>query len=253
MSDFLGRIISNIRDKNGAAHAYIIEGLNASTRQEYVKEFAKAILCESPTEVFAACGRCASCRTIEARTNMDIVHMAMSGKSGYVTEDASNFIARLGLGAYGSHLIGIIDEGDKLSDIVQNKLLKTLEEPSEGTLIIISTTNADNLLSTVKSRCGSIRLADDGSLESTVDLEKFRTRFFYKYRASVDKNITSNDEALELLSRLEDARRDAMLEGGENMLSCAYAIELIEKAREDICKGMHYGKALKRLFLELSK
>ncbi len=253
MRETLRNYISNIREGNGAAHAYIVDGRSKDERDSFVKQFTKALLCVTPLEGYEACGICPSCIQVEAGTSMDVIHMEMGGKSGYLADDASAFMGRLNMGAYGSHLIGIIDEGDKLSEIVQNKLLKTLEEPAEGAIIIISTANSDNLLSTVRSRCILIRLCENDRSEGSVDADKFSNKLFFQYRDALDKDIKSSDDALALLGKLEDRRRDAMLKGGRNASSHADAIELIENARRDIQRGMNYSKALKRLYLELCK
>ncbi len=47
----------------------------------------------------------------------------------------------------------IIDEAELLDNTGQNALLKTLEEPSPGTFIILVTSSEDRLLSTIRSRC----------------------------------------------------------------------------------------------------
>ena len=52
----------------------------------------------------------------------------------------------------------IIHSGQDLSVPAQNKLLKTLEEPNTGVLIIICVTNKNYLLPTITSRCQNIIL-----------------------------------------------------------------------------------------------
>lgn len=47
----------------------------------------------------------------------------------------------------------IVDEAELLDAIGQNHLLKILEEPPIGTLIILVTSNEDRLLPTIRSRC----------------------------------------------------------------------------------------------------
>jgi len=47
----------------------------------------------------------------------------------------------------------IIDEAELLAHEGQNALLKTLEEPSPGTFIILVTSSEDRLLPTIRSRC----------------------------------------------------------------------------------------------------
>lgn len=58
----------------------------------------------------------------------------------------------------------IISQADKMNDSAANSLLKTLEEPSANTVIILTTSRHDALLPTIVSRCQSVRfelLRDD--------------------------------------------------------------------------------------------
>jgi len=51
----------------------------------------------------------------------------------------------------------IISDADNMSEESSNALLKTLEEPSGETMLILTTSRKDNLLSTIISRCQPIR------------------------------------------------------------------------------------------------
>lgn len=53
----------------------------------------------------------------------------------------------------------IMDEAELLNDAGQNALLKTLEEPPAGTVIILVTSHEDRLLTTIRSRCQRIDFA----------------------------------------------------------------------------------------------
>ena len=68
-------------------------------------------------------------------------------------------------------------------------------------------------------------------------------------RAAIDKKLKSIENAREFLGALEDSCRDRLL-AGQDCMYMADCIEKIELARKDICDGMDYSKALKRLFLE---
>jgi len=64
----------------------------------------------------------------------------------------------------GGRKMFIVDEAELLDRTGQNAMLKTLEEPPKGTVIILVTTSEDRLLPTVRSRCQRIafnRLRDD--------------------------------------------------------------------------------------------
>lgn len=59
----------------------------------------------------------------------------------------------------------IVDEADLLSDGAQNALLKTLEEPSTGTIVILVTPRDEVLLPTIRSRCQVVtfgHVSDEG-------------------------------------------------------------------------------------------
>lgn len=60
----------------------------------------------------------------------------------------------------------IIDEAELMGSVVQNAVLKTLEEPPEGTVIILVTSSEERLLPTIKSRCQRVAFTplDDESM-----------------------------------------------------------------------------------------
>jgi len=279
MHNSISSLFVNIARGKSAAHAYIIEGRAGAARDGFVKDFTKGLNCMAEDPAARPCGECASCRQIAAGTSMDVYHMSKSGKTAYkVAEDVEPFIERMSMGSYGRYNIGIIDEGDLLGEVNQNKLLKTLEEPEEGSLILLAVTNRDNLLSTVRSRCSIIRMADyveEEPLENSESLMEIAGQIvecvssgngarrdaggagalakmhFFELRGAVDKKVKTREEALELLGIIEDACRDKMV-GGEMTGEMAMAIDLVERARMDIQLGMNYGKALRRLYLELA-
>lgn len=239
-----------------SAHAFIVEG-QGQLRTDFVLKLIKALNCESESILERPCNTCQSCRQITAGTSMDVIHMEKSGKTSYMVKDASALIERLSMDSYGRHVIGVIDDADVLSETLQNKLLKTLEEPEPGTIIILGTTNADNLLSTVRSRCNILRVGDFGeescvedsineAIEGLVD-SIFSKHYYYKLRDVIDKKIKNQEDAVLLLGLIED-RYYGELYRDRNI---ADKIDLIEKARMDIYSGMNYNKALKRLYLEL--
>jgi hypothetical protein len=194
-------------------------------------------------------------------------------------EDAAAFIERLSMGSYGRYLISIIDEADILSETIQNKLLKTLEEPAPDTLILLGVSNRDNLLDTVQSRLSFIRTADytgytasdaeaDGAdgedadarlhaaAGSIAEMYADRKHAFHEVRSALEKNIKSREDALYLLNVMEDEFRERMTAAarGERQGSpaaCAHAIEEINTARMDIRREMQHTKALKRLYLDI--
>ena len=68
-----------------------------------------------------------------------------------VIEPASRS-AQLRTGALASKVF-VIDEAELMNDAGQNALLKTLEEPPPGTVLVLVTASEDRLLPTIRSRC----------------------------------------------------------------------------------------------------
>lgn len=69
-------------------------------------------------------------------------------------------------GASRASKVFIIDEAELLNDTAQNILLKTLEEPPPGTVLLLVSANEDELLPTIRSRCQRVAFAplDDESM-----------------------------------------------------------------------------------------
>jgi len=66
----------------------------------------------------------------------------------------------------------IVSEADAMTEQAANTFLKTLEEPTPKTVIILTTSNKDRLLPTITSRCQLVRfsyLSDDEIAKALVD------------------------------------------------------------------------------------
>ena len=258
----LNAIIKSIAEGSSSAHAYIVEGKSGSGRDEFIKKLSMGLECRSGDISSRPCGHCDACRQVAAGSSMDVVRMQMSGKTGYRTEDANAFSSRLYMGAYGRYLIGIIDDADSLSETVQNKLLKTLEEPRRDVILLLGTANPDHLLSTVRSRCSVIRLqaqqeVPDGSEDEKADDFKAAAAMlggegaFCEFREAIEKCVRTRSDALILIDYAEEEFRERMM-SGDSPAAMAERLELCEKARADIERDMDRNKALKRLRLELT-
>jgi len=73
--------------------------------------------------------------------------------------------------ARGRRKVFIVDEADLLDQTGQNALLKTLEEPPPGTVIVLVTDRPERLLPTIHSRAQAVRFArlDDAAMHAWLD------------------------------------------------------------------------------------
>ena len=147
--DFLQTNIGN----QSLAHFYIFAGggdLGKSTLANY---FARSILCQSfiDNRGYLPCGECISC---QQKNHNDIISIKREeDKQNISIEQVRGFIKQMNLGSFGGkYKIGIIKEAEKLSIEAANALLKILEEPKPGVILILLTSFVDELPDTIISR-----------------------------------------------------------------------------------------------------
>lgn len=135
------------------SHAYIINGERAAGKEFIANIFAAALQCEKQgTE---ACGECHSCIQAKSGNQPDIIRITHEKPNSIGVDDIRMQINNdIAIKPYGSpYKVYIMNEAEKMTVQAQNALLKTLEEPPAYAVILLLTTNVNNLLSTVLSRC----------------------------------------------------------------------------------------------------
>ncbi len=155
------------------SHSYIINGETGSGRHLLSSALAKALLCENRTEHGDSCGKCKSCIQVDSGSHPD-VHFINHEKLSIGIDDIRNqLINDITIKPYsGAYKIYVIAEANKMTEQAQNALLKTIEEPPEYAIILLLTENAQNLLSTITSRCITLNtepLAQDKIVEYLVN------------------------------------------------------------------------------------
>ena len=140
------------------SHAYIISGAAGSGKTLLSKTFAMALECQG--EDVKPCTKCPSCKKAMTNNHPDIVFVRHEKpKTISVDEIREQVVDDMGIKPYiGPYKIYIIEEAEKMTEQAQNALLKTLEEPPEYGVILLTTVNPEALLATIKSRCILLKL-----------------------------------------------------------------------------------------------
>jgi len=158
---------AKLKSQGRLAHAYLFTGPSGIGKGETALAVAKLINCQDPSGFRPGC-TCASCHKIDAGNHPDIYSIIRDEKEKTVitAEQMRDLIGRLGLRAMEAKIkVAIIQEADELSADGANIFLKTLEEPSRDTLLILTTSVPERLLATVTSRCHQVFFFPMGNAE----------------------------------------------------------------------------------------
>jgi DNA polymerase-3 subunit delta' len=161
--EVLKRAIANDR----VAPAYLFIGPEGVGKRTTALAFAMALLCQGARETADACGVCPSCRKVVRGSHPDLLLIGPDGtqiKIGKREEkgDEPPQIRQLIRAAHrrpyeGTRKVLVVDEAHKMNLEAANALLKTLEEPPPGTVILLIATTLFHLPATISSRCQVVR------------------------------------------------------------------------------------------------
>lgn len=132
-------------------HALLINAKPGMGKHEFVHTLANDLLCHSPVDL-QACGQCQSCLLNKAHTHPDRYVIA-SDKQISVNEIREALAKLQEHAQLSQRKILIIEHADSMTEAAANALLKTLEEPTENTYLLLTVSNIQRLLPTILSRC----------------------------------------------------------------------------------------------------
>lgn len=156
------------------AGSYLFIGPSGVGKSTFARRLAKAVVCQQPRPGLVACDACASCVQAEAGSHPDIDVVQKPEDRASIPLEAfvgdADHRMREGLcwrvklrPAVGTRKVAIILDADTLLDEAANCLLKTLEEPPDGGLIILVGEAVERQLPTIRSRCQIIRFRPLGA------------------------------------------------------------------------------------------
>ena len=161
----LGMIAAMVRGQV-PPHAILLVGLDGVGKTTLALDLAAGLLCEADPEA-RPCRACRSCRMVERDGHPDLHRLAPVGPGRQVViggpearfRGVRDLIGDLALmPVEGRARVAIIEGADRMNEDAQSALLKTLEEPPRGAVIVLCADQETRLLPTVRSRCARIRL-----------------------------------------------------------------------------------------------
>lgn len=150
--DEIVRTLTGAQASGRVAHAYLFSGPRGVGKMTAALALARALVCESPAGG-DGCGECQACGMADRGDHPDVIVISPE-KATVKISQVRDLIAGVRLGPEsGRFAVRIVDEADTMTVEAANSLLKTLEEPLPGVVIILVTTRPQAVLPTVASRC----------------------------------------------------------------------------------------------------
>jgi DNA polymerase III subunit gamma/tau len=146
------RTLKNAVRTNRIASAYLFCGPRGTGKTSTARILAKAVNCLDPSPDNRPCNNCTSCNAINTGATPDVIEIDAASNRGI--DDIRDLRDRVNYAPTQLRTkFYIIDEAHQITGAAANAFLKTLEEPPAHTKFILATTDPEELLPTIVSRC----------------------------------------------------------------------------------------------------
>lgn len=147
-------------------HAILLVGPDGVGKTTLALDLAAGLLCEADPDL-RPCRACRACLMVERDGHPDVHRLRPAGPGRQVViggpearyRGVRDLIGELTLmPVEGRARVAIVEGAERMNEDAQSALLKTLEEPPAGVVIVLCADQETRLLPTVRSRCARIRL-----------------------------------------------------------------------------------------------
>ncbi|MBA3660503.1 MAG: DNA polymerase III subunit delta' [Gammaproteobacteria bacterium] len=180
---------------NRLPHALLCVGMKGIGKSVFVEALTQALVCQHRAKLGRACSEpdtsCHACHLLMAKTHPDVLWVVPQETSSIIKIDQIREIANfVGQTAFQSeYRVVIINPAHVMNNQAANALLKTLEEPATGAIIILISDQSGQLPATLRSRCQRINFVKpDNKLALSwleTQLTKSKTRGAADFTADV--------------------------------------------------------------------
>lgn len=209
-------------------HAIIITGGSESTQQALVLLLCKWAVCISDAE--KPCGECPQCLKAEGKNHIDIYYAKGSGRTYVISvEEIRNITRDTAIMPHEApKKVYVMANADKrMGNEAMNAFLKTLEEPTQDILFILTAENVKAVPQTILSRCTCL------TLESSADVSE-----------------EAFAAAREILLGIIDSGELTLLKATSVLSTRQKALEILPVVRTVLCDALSVSVGAKALYNE---
>ena len=157
-------------ERGRLGHAYLFTGGQTGELEGVARTLAKTLNCQQPVRspqtglALDCCDACLSCRKIDHANHADVQWLRPESKSRLITIDQIRALMQtVNLKpTEADYKVAVIVSADRMNVASANAFLKTLEEPPPKSVLILLSTEPQQLLETILSRCLRLTFAGEG-------------------------------------------------------------------------------------------
>lgn len=243
--------------------AYSFLGVQGLGKFLVASKFARKVLCDN----FEPCEKCPNCLTKNLGNHPDYVVLPDEDERKSIKiEEIREVTQKLSLRPYkAKRKVCVLDNFDLATHDAQNSFLKTLEEPSGQTTIILIIEKMENILPTILSRCQVIKFlpfsksemlefAKQNRIDINNELDIINLSFgrpgrllnFSKNKETIAdlRELVGAKSISEIFSKIKNLNDDKVNEVLDNLLAIKYT-ENSRRKSNNIEKILEYKKLAK--------
>ncbi|HEX8026051.1 MAG TPA: hypothetical protein VF484_07595, partial [Candidatus Limnocylindrales bacterium] len=139
----------------GIPHALLLAGPTGVGKTTLALDIAAGLLCVNPDRSIRPCRECRGCRAVEHGNHPDVHRLAPAGAGAVIpigggdSRGVRDLVRELALlPVEGGARVAIVEGAERMTEDAQSALLKTLEEPPAGTVLLLCAEDDERLLPT---------------------------------------------------------------------------------------------------------
>ena len=140
-------------EPHAMSHAWLLTGPPGSGRSNAGRAFAAALQCS-----VGGCGNCRECRTSLSGAHPDVT-LVRTELLSIGVDEVRELVRRSAMSpTLGRWQVIVIEDADRITERGADALLKSIEEPARRTVWILCAPTADDVVTTIRSRCRLLTL-----------------------------------------------------------------------------------------------
>jgi DNA polymerase-3 subunit delta' len=138
-------------------HALLLHGRPGLGKHSFAFRLAQLLVC-TDAQGGSACGKCRGCQLFAAGTHPDLFFIGLMEEAKSIAIDQIRELGEfLSLKPHSAkHKVVVISPAEAMNPNAANSLLKMLEEPPLGSILLLVTSHPAQLPATVRSRCSHL-------------------------------------------------------------------------------------------------